>query len=141
MCETGSYKCFLLATSDVSFPIAVKREKEKASSSVCAGAEVSIVGLGQRSYSIHRLFCSVPYGYLIQKVSCSNKRKAFYQKMKQDIISESTREKTPLGSARRKFQISVFIAKVTPLKPKAEYAFWRQSLVTQITVVVLVMLT
>jgi len=57
--------CFSLATSDMSFPPAVKWEKEKVSFSVYAGAEVSIVGLGQWSYSIHKLFCSVPYGYLI----------------------------------------------------------------------------
>lgn len=53
------------ATSNIFFPIAVKWEKEKVFSSVCAGAEVSIVGLGPWSYSIHRLFCSVPYGYPI----------------------------------------------------------------------------
>lgn len=36
--------------------------------------------------------------------------------------------------------MSVLIAEVTPLKPKAENAFWRQSVTTQITVVILVML-
>lgn len=56
---------FLVVSSEMSFPTAVKWEKEKVSSSVCAGAEGSIVGLGQQSDSIHRLFCSVPYGYLI----------------------------------------------------------------------------
>lgn len=61
----------------MSFPTAVKGGKEKVSSSVCAAAEESIVGLGQHSYSIHRLFCSVPYGCLIQRVSCSNKSKSF----------------------------------------------------------------
>lgn len=56
---------FLVVSSEMSFPTAVKWEKEKVSSSVCAGAEGSIVGLGQQSDSIHRLFCSVLYGYLI----------------------------------------------------------------------------
>lgn len=64
MVETESEEA-LLSSSDMSFPIAVNWEKEKVFSSVCAGAEVSIAGLGQWSDSNHRLFCSVPYGYLI----------------------------------------------------------------------------
>lgn len=132
-------KCFLLATSDMYFLTAIKWGK-KVSFSVCAGATVSTVGFGQ-PYSHHKLFCSVPYGETIYKVSCSKKIKSIpLENEARHHLKIHKREDNFRLSMEKVCNFSLYCRGKTS-NIQGCTCILRQTLMTQIIALILIMLT